>query len=429
MQKRSMTAANSGSRASAPHPSQLRDLLTSFACANLADGLLFVAIPLLAVSTTRSAFEVSVVSVARFAPWAVLAPVVGVFVDRVALRGVLIAASILRSVILAGIVVLVISDRMNIGLLATASLLVGVAEVIYDISAMTALPAVTTDANLEGANSKQATIREVLDGLLGPALGGFLVASGIRWAFLAGAICYALAAILALRLPSLAAVQSEHDGVLREMADGMRTLWADPLLRTFLLMTACGAVAFAGWQPVFSLFANAPGPIGLDPFRFGLVYSIGAVGAATCSLSLRWLLPRVRRSYLVICARGLAPISLLLPVLRPSFLAAAVAMVGYSTSVIILNVITLSYRQRRVPASMLGRINSAYRALAWGVVPLGPVLAGTIGSLTHSNGAGMVAMAALSACAALMLPIIWRHRSNLDEPAGREHDKRQPTVQ
>ncbi len=47
--------------------------------------------------------------------------------------------------------------------------------------------------------------------------------------------------------------------------------------------------------------------------------------------------------------------------------------------VVVWNVITVSLRQRIVPDQLLGRLNSAYRLLAWGTQPIGALAGGLIG--------------------------------------------------
>ena len=39
------------------------------------------------------------------------------------------------------------------------------------------------------------------------------------------------------------------------------------------------------------------------------------------------------------------------------------------------NVITVSLRQSIIPDHLLGRVNSVYRFLAWGMIPIGAALA------------------------------------------------------
>ena len=43
------------------------------------------------------------------------------------------------------------------------------------------------------------------------------------------------------------------------------------------------------------------------------------------------------------------------------------------------NVTTVSFRQRITPDHLLGRMNSAYRLVAWGTRPLGAAIGGALG--------------------------------------------------
>jgi len=70
---------------------------------------------------------------------------------------------------------------------------------------------------------------------------------------------------------------------------------------------------------------------------------------------------------------GLAP--------GPIVVAALLAVQGFSVTM--WNVVTVSLRQRIIPGHLLGRVNSVYRMLGWGLMPLG-ALAG--GFTAHAAG-------------------------------------------
>jgi hypothetical protein len=42
------------------------------------------------------------------------------------------------------------------------------------------------------------------------------------------------------------------------------------------------------------------------------------------------------------------------------------------------NIVTISPRQRVVPAQLLGRVNSVYRMLGWGLMPVGALAGGFV---------------------------------------------------
>jgi MFS family permease len=42
------------------------------------------------------------------------------------------------------------------------------------------------------------------------------------------------------------------------------------------------------------------------------------------------------------------------------------------------NVVTISLRQQIVPAELFGRVNSAYRMIGWGLLPVGAITGGFV---------------------------------------------------
>lgn len=392
----------------------LRVLLAAFASANLADGLTLVLLPLMAVSTTQSALEISLIAVARTAPWAVLASAIGVLIERLPLRAVMVWAVLLRGLILGALGAVLVFGELALWHLVVAAFVLGIGEACYDISAQSALPSIVASGDLERANARQATIAELLQGFLGPASAGVLVLQDLRWGAFAAGLCYLVTAVQLNWLPALAAPATQREGFWREFVAGLRAVWGDPLLRVFLVMTACGAVAFAGWLPMFSLHAVAPGPMGLDSLRFGLLFSLAAAGDVLGSLLVPRLVGRVSRTYLVTASVAVGALSLLAPALSTSFALVGAALAVYSATVIVWNVITVSYRQRRLPRHLLGRVNATYRALAWGLLPVGPLLSGFASDLAGAPSTGLISMAILAALALLAVPMVLRYKDTLD---------------
>ena len=54
---------------------------------------------------------------------------------------------------------------------------------------------------------------------------------------------------------------------------------------------------------------------------------------------------------------------------------------GQGFAVAMWNVVTVSLRQQIVPAGLLGRVNSVYRMLGWGLMPLGAVAGGFVAGI------------------------------------------------
>ena len=64
--------------------------------------------------------------------------------------------------------------------------------------------------------------------------------------------------------------------------------------------------------------------------------------------------------------------------LAPDPAVAAVMLAGQGFAVTMWNVVTVSLRQQIVPSRLLGRVNSVYRMLGWGLMPLGALAGGFV---------------------------------------------------
>ncbi|MGO8888342.1 MAG: hypothetical protein ACLQB1_01325 [Streptosporangiaceae bacterium] len=90
---------------------------------------------------------------------------------------------------------------------------------------------------------------------------------------------------------------------------------------------------------------------------------------------------------------------------------------GQGFSVTMWNIVTVSLRQRIVPAPLLGRVNSVYRMLGWGLMPVG-ALAG--GFVAHAAGLRAPYVVAGILCALSMLVALPLLLSADRDPADRD---------
>lgn len=156
-----------------------------------------------------------------------------------------------------------------------------------------------------------------------------------------------------------------------DVAEGLRYFWGHARLRTLGIFLGLLNLSSAPAVSTQVLFAQTV--LGLDATRFELLFLAGGIGAMagawlTSTLERRWGARRV----LLISLGGNAVTSLAIG-LAGNVLVVAFAIAGGGMLSTVWNVLTVSYRQRIVPAEMLGRVNSIYRPLAWGpfVVPAG----------------------------------------------------------
>ena len=254
--------------------------------ANLADGVLWVALPLLAVQLTRSPLLIAGVTVAARLPW-LLAPVAGAFADRLDRRQSMLRVNLVRTVLLGGLALAVATDLATLAMLYAVAVLLGIGETLFDTSAQSLLPALVSRDDLTRANSRLYAVELVANEFIGPPLGGLLAAAGLAIALGLPAAAYLVGAgCLALIVGSFRAAGAGPAGSTRlrdDIAEGARFVWRHPLLRPLAVMLGVQNMAFAAVYSVFVLFAVAPGPMGLTKTGFGILVAAEGVGALTGS--------------------------------------------------------------------------------------------------------------------------------------------------
>jgi MFS family permease len=351
--------------------------------ANLGDGIFQVAVALLAVKLTRSPILVAGVAFAARLPWLFLSLPAGAWADRWDRRVTMLRMNAARVALLALLAAAVAADVASIGLVYVVALGLGCAEVLFDTSAQTLMPAVVESKDdLSRANGRLFAVETVLNQFVGPPLGGFLVAASMAVAIGSGAVLYALALVALALLPgAYRTVRSGPAASLRaDIAEGMRYLVRHRLLRTLgLLLGAMNLVGSAQFA-IFVLFAVTAGPdgLGLGDTGVGLLLTAGAVGGLLGSLVAARAERALGRTRVLALAIGGGGVALAAPGLVPEVAVAAVAGALIGVTGVMWNVVTVSLRQRIIPDALLGRVNSGYRLLGWGTIPIGAALGGVL---------------------------------------------------
>ncbi|MCB6177789.1 MFS transporter [Rhodobacter sp. Har01] len=372
-----------------------RLLFASSTATNLGDGVVAVAIPWLATLLTRDPLLIGLVAAARQVPWLLFALPAGVLTDRFDHVRALVAADLARVGVAAALLALALLAPPGTGaamLLAALAFALGTAEVLRDNTAQSFLPAVVPKDRLEDANGLLWSAEQVAGQFAGPPLAGLLIGVavalpfGLQAAMLAGAVALTLRMALP---PARKAVPQPFGPALRE---GLVFLWRHPVLRRMAL--ALGAFNFAAsifWALVV-LYAQEV--LGMGPAAYGVMMAAVAGGGLAGSLIGPAVLRRTGpKAGLVIGVAGFALAAATLGFTRSPW-AAGTAMAVEAFTALLWNIATVSYRQRHIPAPLLGRVNAAYRFFGTGP--------SAFGSLT---GGAIVALGApLGPVAALQLP-------------------------
>jgi MFS family permease len=367
-----------------------RRFLAASGLANLGDGIAVLAWVWVASTLTRDAGLIALVPVALRLPWAVFAIPAGLVADRADRRRVVIAMDAIRAAaFLAAAAALTMPGALppapmqgvsSVPLFVTlclCALSVGVAEVFRDNAAQALLPAIVPDEGLERANGRLWTVESLANQMIGPAFGAFLLGAALALPFAFNAAAYGLAGLLMTRVAGRFRPEAGRaEGWRPALASAVRFLWGQPLLLLLAVITGVWNLCFEA--TMFAMVLHVQENLGMTAQHYGFMLTAFALGGAAAGLVGDRIAARLGSGRTMRLALLVSAVLLLaLPLARSGWLLAG-CFAAFEMAGITWNIVSVSLRQRLIPDHLRGRVNSLYRLLAWGMIPLGIALSGRV---------------------------------------------------
>jgi MFS family permease len=380
-----------------------------------------LALPLVAVITLDvSAFMVSALVIAEFAPFLLISLPAGVWVDRLPRRPILIAGDLGRAALLATIPIAFALDVLTIWQLFVVGFGVGICTVFFDVAYQSYLPSLVEKEQLVEGNSKLEISRSGAQ-LTGPAIAGVLIeVLRAPYAILVDAISFLASGLFVLgirkreeNVPTRAERRQAKTSMRKELGEGLRWVLGNPILRT---VAACTAT--------FNFFSSLMGAIlivylvrslEMSPSMIGLMFAIANVGYLGGALSSNRIARKIGVGPAIIVG-GVSGIAMLLVPLAPqnandAFVYIVIAETIAAFGVVLYNVTQVSMRQAITPERLQGRMNSVMRFIVWGVMPLGTLLGGSVATAVDLRAAIWAGAIGVSlAWVPLVIGPIWQLR-------------------
>ena len=383
--------------------SDFRKIWPASIISNLGDGAMVAAGPLLVASITSEPAAVGAAAFVQQLPWLLFALFSGALVDRLDRRLMVVAADLFRATVLAALGAAVLLGTSPLWAIYLALFLLGTAETLADNASSALLVSAVPKAHLGRANSRLFASGTILQQLGGPPLGALLFAVGSGVPLVFDAVTFAAAAALVARVAVRPPLPEPSGTALwSEVREGVRWLWGHAGVRTLacsiLVMNVTFCAAFATWV----LFARER--LGLSETQFGLLISVGAIGAVLGMPVYHLLEPRV--GSLTLLRAGLVietTVHLILALTRSPWVAGA-TMAVFGVHAVVWGIVSTTARQLATPEPLMGRVNSVYMLASVGGAAIGSALGGVLAQrfgLAAPFAAAFVAMV-------LMTVVAWR---------------------
>jgi len=405
--------------------SSFRWLLASALFSNLGDGIALAAGPLLVASQTADAFLVAMAYFVQVAPPLLFSLWAGAAADRLNRRTIAIVLNLSRAIVLGFLAASIVAGSVNIALVLVALFMLSTAETFADIAEGSLLPRIVPREHLTTANARISGAFLGVNQLIAPPIGAFLFVAGAAIPFAADAICYVLGAVLIGRLArdvgahrregageegedadaSNPAPQAQ--GVMRDIAEGIRWLVAHPAMRTLVITIVAFNVTYGAAWSVLVLYVRDQ--LGMGEIGYGIVTAAAAVGGIVGTVGYGALTRRFSLSDLMRAGLIIETVTHLTLALTKSPAVALTILFVFGAHAFVWGTTATTIRQRAVPDELFGRVSGVYRVGIFGGLvagaPIGGYLAREFG-ITAPFWFGFIG-------SAILVALLWRQFSHI----------------
>ncbi|WP_374402696.1 MFS transporter [Niveibacterium sp.] len=366
-----------------------------------------MALPLTAVQLLdASATQMGILAACELLPFALLSLPAGVWVDRSRKKRLSATFDFLGAAALALVPIAHLAGVLSLPVLYVAGFMVGCSFAIGGTAMQVFITQLVGRDRLVEANSKLSAAGSIA-GIVGPALAAIVVdAVGAPLAITLDACGFALSGLLVLSIrrddPPVAA---ERRPMWPEIADGLRMVWRNPLLRSLAVAAAIWIMLFDSFRALYVLFATRELLLGAKDLA--LINTLGALGALLGAAAAhrleraRGARPTLILGYLL-CGVGYGAYAAMQPGWQLTALGAGLAMLVIDFGATMYSITYISLRQQVTPDAMLGRMTATMRFLSVSAAPIGSAAAGRMGDVAglHATLFGVAVLGCLLALGA-----------------------------
>ncbi|WP_019030588.1 MFS transporter [Salinispora arenicola] len=377
-----------------------------------------VALPLTALTALdASAFEMGIIVAASYVAWLVIGLPAGVMVQRLPMRQAQIGADLARAAAVISIPLTWWWGCLTVTQLVIVALVISFANVIFDVANATFLPSIVSKEQLQSRNSLISGTHAATQ-LGGPSVGGLIVqVLGAVPTLIVDAASYLVSALLLRTLPERRTEAPDRWPPVRAMIrEGWRFVVHHPVMGP-CMWAATAANAVCGAQhALYALYLVRE--LHAEPGLVGLLLAADGVGALIGAALTNRITARLGTARALIVAGFVAVAGALIVPLGTgwqAFVAFTVGNVVFSAGVVVLSVVTRTYRQIASPPQLLPRVVATVRFVSWGAIPVGGLVAGAIAGVLSGRVTLLIFVVAAACMPLILLASPIRHLRNLTD--------------
>jgi MFS family permease len=373
-----------------------------------------IAYPLLVLAMTGSPAKAGIAGFAAMLGYLLFPLPAGGLADRYNRKRIMISCDAIRLAAVGSIAVAGWAAHITYVQILVAGFVEGTATVFFGVAQRAALPMLVAPSQRSAAVG-QNEARQNAAQLAGPALGGTLFGLSRAAPFGADALSY-LASLVTLpfikapmqagasAVSAVSAVSAPPASrrLRAELAEGLAFTWRQPFLRYSSFFAASVNILLQVLTLGLIVLARHDGA---SSAQIGLIVGCMGAGGLAGAFAAPWIQRTVPAGITITgCMWTWAVLLTLIVLVRvPLWLCPIVAVFGFVGPS--WNVSVQTYRMQITPNELLGRTSSVALQIAWGILPLGSLLAGFLLQAV-SPAAVMVLVAAGMAVTAVAATVL-----------------------
>jgi Na+/melibiose symporter-like transporter len=353
------------------------------AISQIGSSITSIGLPILALRVLdASPLEMGILGSASGASVLVVGLFAGAWVDRIRRRPILIAADLGRAVVVGMVPVAAMLHRLTMAHLYVVAAAGGMLTVLFDVSYQAYLPSLVERENILEGNSKLA-VTESFAEVAGPGFTGILIdliTAPMAMLFDAASFVCSAVSVWLIRKPEPRPEHTVEPRMGREIREGLRAVWRDPMLRALALRKGTGAFFLGITGGLYFFFTVHD--LGLSASLVGTIISFGGAAGLLGAFAAERLVRRFGFGRTFIGSAVLTGAAMLfVPLARGSVAVCCAFLVVAQLGDLgwpVYHVNDRSLRQAITPAHLLGRVNAAMHLLFSGIMPLGALAGGAV---------------------------------------------------
>lgn len=349
----------------------------------IGDGITRLALLWFVYSLTGSAFQTTIIGMLQTLPPIIFGPLIGVYLDRLPKKSIMIASDLLRAVIIGLIPCMIPMDALKVEYLFWLVFLNAIASTVFGPAMIASVPFIVKQSQFTAANAL-LQVTSSLGVIVGSAVSGYGIAAlSSKEVLCVNAVTYVASAIclLFVRIPYVAPARSAHRGHVRSTINDLTEGFSYAFVKKHIILELIIAAALYSFgMSAFSTLFPVLGKnmLGLGPAEVGYLWSSLGIGLLAVSFGLigmsDWHLRR--RMWAIMVSSLITGVALCAMVLTSSRVVAGVLLFLIGAGVGLFTPVAWGVLQEISPQRMVGRLLTVYGAAAMSAAMVGMTLFG-----------------------------------------------------